>query len=468
MSEDISLNLFKAQQSISIESAKQISITTNTIPLMPSLSPRWLLRLLEWVDVPTGIFKINKISYTSDIQHIDLSNKNVDIESLKLIPLFELFPDNLISKLLEKSHTKEIDAGQVIIKEGDIEDGLYIILGGELDVTIKGQDDLPVVIKKLSAGDYFGERSLVESISRPTTVSAHTSVILLHLSKQIFSKVVKNQEIQNKIAQYYKSSKKTAAVTGYEEVQAPLIAGHHGEPPLPHGFASYTEHPKEIHLSVIQTIIGIHTRIGEIYNVPYNQLEQQLRVTIENIREREEWEIINNHEFGLLNNVDPYMVIRTRQGAPTPDDLDALLSLAWKNPSFFLAHPKAIAAFGRECTFRGVPPPTIEMFGTSFLTWRGIPLIPSNKIMLNNNGKHTKTDILLMRVGEEAQGVIGLHKVNASEHKIPSLTVKFMGINERSIASYLITKYFSTAVLVPDALAVLKNVEIDKYHDYEK
>jgi hypothetical protein len=47
------------------------------------------------------------------------------------------------------------------------------------------------------------------------------------------------------------------------------------------------------------------------------------------------------------------MRISTRYGAPTPDDLDELLDLVWKKPAFFLAHPKAIAAFERESIWRG-------------------------------------------------------------------------------------------------------------------
>ena len=42
------------------------------------------------------------------------------------------------------------------------------------------------------------------------------------------------------------------------------------------------------------------------------------------------------------------MRISPRYGAPTPDDLDELLALVWKKPAFFLAHPKAIAAFLRD------------------------------------------------------------------------------------------------------------------------
>ena len=90
-------------------------------------------------------------------------------------------------------------------------------------------------------------------------------------------------------------------------------------------------------------------------------------------------ELINNPEYGLLASVTDDQRISTLNGPPTPDDLDDLLRKVWKEPGFFLAHPDAIAAFGRECTRRGVPP-TVSLFGSQFITWRGIPLIPSNKI----------------------------------------------------------------------------------------
>jgi hypothetical protein len=42
-----------------------------------------------------------------------------------------------------------------------------------------------------------------------------------------------------------------------------------------------------------------------------------------------------------------------------------------------------------------------------------------------------------------------------------------MGINDKAIASYLISLYCSLAVLTDDALAVLDNVEIGNYHEYK-
>ncbi len=163
------------------------------------------------------------------------------------------------------------------------------------------------------------------------------------------------------------------------------------------------------------------------------------------------------------------MRVPTRAGVPTPDDMDELLSRVWKKPAFFLAHPRAIAAFGRECTSRGVPPPTVQMFGSPFLTWRGVPLVPCDKMLVDGetvpHGNSGLTNILLMRVGDKEQGVVGLHQPGIPGEHMPSLSVRFMGIDRHAIASYMVSQYFSAAVLTDDALGVLENVEVGSYHD---
>ncbi|WP_271196393.1 family 2A encapsulin nanocompartment shell protein, partial [Azotobacter vinelandii] len=232
---------------------------------------------------------------------------------------------------------------------------------------------------------------------------------------------------------------------------------------LPQTFVDYEEQPREYFLNAVTTILDVHTRVSDLYSSPHDQIREQLRLTIETIKERQENELINNPEYGLLASVDPSQRISTLGGAPTPDDLDELIARVWKEPAFFLAHPLAIAAFGRECTRRGVPPPTVSLFGAQFLTWRGLPLVPSDKIPFDDNGK---TKILLLRVGDKRQGVVGLYQPGVAGEQSPGLSVRFMGINRNAIASYLISLYCSLAVLTEDALAVLDDVEVDKYHDY--
>lgn len=252
-----------------------------------------------------------------------------------------------------------------------------------------------------------------------------------------------------------------------------LCSAHLGENELPHDFPDYEETPREHTLSLIQTILSVNSQVADIFNSPINQMQEQMRLTIEAMKEKQEWEMINNNDFGLINSVVPSMRIQSRKGTPTPDDMDELLAKVWKKPAFFLAHPRAIAAFGRECTRRGVPPAVVNLYGSPFITWRGVPLVPCDKLIVdeqsNDYSGSGKTNILLMRVGERDQGVVGLHQPGIpDEASTPSLSVRFGGINNRGVASYLMSLYFGVAVLTGDAIGMLENVEVGRYHEYEQ
>jgi len=240
---------------------------------------------------------------------------------------------------------------------------------------------------------------------------------------------------------------------------------HSDESTLASTFVDYQEKPREYRLSSINAVLNVHTRVSDLLSSPYDQVREQLRLLVESVKEKQENELLNNAEYGLLNNVANSQKVKTRKGAPTPDDLDELLTKVWKEPSFFLAHPRAIAAFGRECTRRGVPPPTVTLFGTPFLTWRGVPVIPSDKIAIR--GKDLTTKILLVRVGEKKQGVVGLFQPGLPGEQSPGLSVRFMGIDERALASYLVSLYCSAAVLTDDAIALLEDVDVSQYHEYK-
>ena len=267
----------------------------------------------------------------------------------------------------------------------------------------------------------------------------------------------------------YRVNRVAKAIAGkpaneHGESRIELLTVNGGEPKLPSTFVDYEVDPREYHLSTIQAVLRTHTRVTDLYSNKIDQLREQVRLTVEAVKEREEWELINHSQFGLLKEVSAKQRINTRKGTVTPDDLDELLSLVWKKPAFFLAHPKAIAAFGREATRRGVPPPTVSLFGSPFITWRGIPLISSNKLPLDDKGV---TSILLLRVGEAQQGVVGLQKAGVTGEVEPGLSVRYMGTNEHSIASHLVTRYFSAAVLTEDAIARLDNVSVNRYHEYQ-
>ena len=238
---------------------------------------------------------------------------------------------------------------------------------------------------------------------------------------------------------------------------------------IPAGFLDYEPQPREYVLHSISAIINIDSRVADLYSSPYDQAGEQLRLATESLRERQESLLINSTSYGLLPGCVPEQRIKPRQGTPTPDDLDELLSRVWKEPTFFLAHPAAIAAFGRECTRRGVPPPIVEREGGTFISWRGVPLVPTDKLLVDGKRRYLggggRTNILLVRTGEQKQGVIGLYQTGLTEECSRGLSARFMGVDEHGVCAYLLSLYCSTAVLADDALGVLEDVEVGVYHD---
>src|SRR3954466_8405253 len=98
---------------------------------------------------------------------------------------------------------------------------------------------------------------------------------------------------------------------------------------LPEGFVDYDENPREYTLTTVTTTIEVQTRISDLYRSPMDQVREQLAVLIEMVKERQESELINNPNYGLLTSVAPQMRVSTRTGAPTPDDMDELIAKVW-------------------------------------------------------------------------------------------------------------------------------------------
>jgi len=466
------------QRSVTTSVARNLANTTKTSPKMMSITPRWLLSLLPWVQVDGGTYRVNrtKVELTkAERIGVDVSGNVASFapEALRGVPLFSGLPEAIITRMATRFKTEDVSLGNKLVVEGEDRSKFFIIAQGQVEVLSKGIHGSNLRIALLTEGEFFGETELISDKPSEVTIRTITPCILLTFSRKDLDSVLGelpnlNDEFQKAIAEHQELR---STVNRYGERNIDLVSGFAENVEIPETFVDYSATPREYSLSAVQTVVRVHTRVSDLYNDPFNQLEEQMRLTIEGIKERQEWELINSKKFGLIHSVDPAMRISTRYGAPTPDDLDELLALVWKKPAFFLAHPKAIAAFERECTWRGVPPPTANLFGTQVLTWRGVPLVPCDKLEMKSRYQSNQwfgtTSILLLRVGEADQGVVGLHQAGIPGEIMPSLSARLMGLDSMGVASYLLTLYFSCAVLTDDALGVLENVEVGYYHDYE-
>ncbi|HAO00114.1 MAG TPA: Crp/Fnr family transcriptional regulator [Planctomycetaceae bacterium] len=465
------------QRSVTTSVAANLASTTKTSPKMMSITPRLLLAALPWVQVDGGIYRVNRTKIElRKAERIEIdpaaNGSPLSPAALRGVPLFAQLSDAVLARMAERSRVERVSLGNKLVSEG-AELGKFFIIGqGQVEVLSKGVHGSDLRIALLTEGEFFGETDIVADGPSEVTVRTLTPCVLVTLSRKDLDEALDAEPSVRGIfrAAIDEHLQLRSTLNRYGERNIDLVSGFAENVEIPETFVDYAATPREYPLSAVQTVVRVHTRVSDLYNGPFDQLEEQMRLTIEGIKERQEWELINSKKFGLAHSVDPAMRISTRYGAPTPDDLDELLALVWKRPAFFLAHPKAIAAFERECTWRGVPPVTTELFGQPVIMWRGVPLIPCDKLEVksryHSNQWYGTTSILLLRTGEADQGVVGLHQAGIPGEIGPSLSARLMGLDSLGVASYLLTLYFSCAVLTDDALAMLENVEVGYYHDY--
>ncbi|WP_433262201.1 family 2B encapsulin nanocompartment shell protein [Actinosynnema sp. CS-041913] len=464
---DPGLNAEEAErrQSLSTAGARNLATTTKSVPQMQGITPRWLLRKLPWVQTQAGTYRVNRrLTYAVGDGRVTFTSTGADIrvipQELRELPALRDFPDDeVLVALAGRFQQREFAPGDVLVEAGRRAEEVYLLAHGKVNKIGRGEYGDQTVLDTLADGEHFGAEVLTgQEADWECTVKAVTPVIALVLPWRAVEQLGDSADaLRAHLREVAGNRDKPQNKHG--EAAIDIASGHEGEPDLPTTFVDYELSPREYELSVAQTVLRVHSRVADLYNKPMNQTEQQLRLTIEALRERQEHEMINNREIGLLHNADLKQRIHTRTGPPTPDDLDNLLSRRRKT-AFMLAHPRAIAAFGREASRRGLYPGTADVDGTRVTTWRGVPLLPSNKVPISRQGT---SSILAMRVGEQDNGVIGLHQTGIPDEFQPGLNVRFMGIDEKAIISYLVSAYYSVAVLVPDALGVLEHVEIGRY-----
>ena len=451
--------------SLSTLAARQLATTTKSEPQMQAITSRWLLKMLPWVDVRGGAYRVNRRLQLSvgrgrvQFEQNGADDIKVIPETLTELPVLRGYPDTeVLREIAGRFRVREVRAGQILFEAGQPVTEAYLVAHGRFTRFTAGKYDEEEILGVVTDGDQMGDEAIGQSDPLwLSSVRAETAGVLLVLPWDVVAEFTGRVPSLAAHLEAY-AERQRLPMNRKGEADVPIQAGHVGEPTLPGGFVDYELAPREYELSLTQTVLRVHTRVADLYNDPMDQTRQQLRLTIEEIRERQEWELVNNREFGLLHSVDYTQRISTFTGPPTPDDLDELLAMRRKT-RLFLAHPKAIAAFFRQCNRRGLVPGTVNVEGHEIPAWRGVPFFPCGKIPITP--QHTSS-IIALRTGEADQGVVGLFQTGIPEEFQPGLNVRFMGIDSAAIIRYLVTAYYSMAILVPDAAGILENVQIGR------
>jgi CRP/FNR family transcriptional regulator, cyclic AMP receptor protein len=101
----------------------------------------------------------------------------LDATRLKSIPLFDEVGDEELARIAPFAQEISVEAGNVLVREGDFSYEFMAIEEGEAEVTRGGEH-----VADLGSGDFFGEMGLLEKTLRNATVTAKTPMRLVTLT----------------------------------------------------------------------------------------------------------------------------------------------------------------------------------------------------------------------------------------------------------------------------------------------
>src|ERR1700742_3188355 len=112
------------QRSVTTSVARNLANTTKTRPQMGSITPRWLLSMLPWVQVSGGTYRVNrtKVELTKGERiGVDISGGVASFppEALRSVPLFSGLPDAIVARMATRFKTEEVSLGNKLIVEGE-------------------------------------------------------------------------------------------------------------------------------------------------------------------------------------------------------------------------------------------------------------------------------------------------------------------------------------------------------------
>ncbi|NVK82619.1 cyclic nucleotide-binding domain-containing protein, partial [Streptomyces morookaense] len=251
----------RPQLSLGTTAARQLATTTKSVPQMQGISSRWLLRVLPWVQVSAGTYRVNRrLTYTVGNGIVEFITTGSEIRvipaELGELPLLRGFEDNAVLEALAAACVqREYAPGDALAEQGRPADQVFLIAHGKLTKTGPGKYGDETDLGSLGAGDFFGERVPLEPDGTwGFTVRATTRCTVLTLPLQAFQEVADRSEALRTHIEGF-ASRPAPPANKRGEADITVTSGHSGEPVIPGTFVDYEPGPREYELSVAQTVL---------------------------------------------------------------------------------------------------------------------------------------------------------------------------------------------------------------------
>jgi hypothetical protein len=189
--EEVHAEETRPQQSLGTAAARNLATTTKSVPQMQEISSRWLLRMLPWVDIQGGTYRVNRrLTFAVGDGRITFvkTGDRVEIIPAELgeLPALRSYEDEeVLSEIARRCEQREIAAGEVIASFGSQCDEVYLLAHGRAEKIGTGPYGDDESLGVLADGAYLGDEALLnDDAIWEYTARALTACTVLVLTRQ--------------------------------------------------------------------------------------------------------------------------------------------------------------------------------------------------------------------------------------------------------------------------------------------
>ena len=113
-----------------------------------------------------------------------------EVELIRQFPIFQKIQPAMQKLLCFGSERLTYDAGQIMVREGDAADAVYVLIEGVVAITVSSPNG-PIVVNTIGRNEIIGETAIFGDVPRTATVTATSRVETLKISKELFINVIR-------------------------------------------------------------------------------------------------------------------------------------------------------------------------------------------------------------------------------------------------------------------------------------
>ncbi|MCP4352560.1 MAG: ABC transporter substrate-binding protein [Desulfobacterales bacterium] len=112
---------------------------------------------------------------------------------LQELYIFQPFSDDARAYLSNRMRQRFFPEGEIVVRQGDKGDSLFIIVEGTLGVWVELEDGKSIEVARLGAGNFFGEMALLTGEPRAATIISITDTYVFEITKKDISPLIEKQ-----------------------------------------------------------------------------------------------------------------------------------------------------------------------------------------------------------------------------------------------------------------------------------